>query len=174
MKKTSSVIILLAILFSCRVVDQPTDTCFSCSTSGEDSCSMTDFREVFICKKSDSMEILKFSRCGAGTLNSVRFNYARYPNRDSASIKIVVDTSAIYSFPVRLTNPSENEEYLGPSIAYKKGGYFELPLFNGIQFTTSCTVSFILRSFANSPNENQSIQPCFQNIFIRWNKTPKH
>jgi hypothetical protein len=136
----ASIFVFLITLASCRLIDDKPNPCFACSVAGKDSCQMTDNYTLFTADRPDSTATIRFSRCGAGLLSTVRFRYSGKSTGDSALVSILVDSSATHDFPLTLPDG-------------------ELPLAGGIAFNQSCIVSFILRS---------SRKDTIKNIFLHW------
>jgi hypothetical protein len=153
MPRRVSIFFFLITLASCRLVDEKPSPCFACSVTGKDSCEMTDNYAVFTPGRPDSTATIRFSRCGAGLLSTVRFNFSGNATGDSASITILIDSSATHTFPLSLPGGAK------PLLQYQKGGFYELPLGDGIAFNQSCIVSFTLRT---------TRRDTLDNIFLHW------
>jgi hypothetical protein len=168
MNKNYVVFFLFFVQASCKMIEKKANSCFSCNVVGKDSCDMTDNCAIFVSSKIDTIEVFNLSRCGAGMLRTVQFNYLGYSNYDSALIKVTSDNSASYLFPVKIPRSTKEKNDLEPSLHYRKDTYFELPISEGISFRKYCTVTFVLRSGVGSGNLKASVASSFQHIFLQW------
>lgn len=159
-KRVVLMFVFLITLAACRLVDEKPNPCFACSVAGKDSCAMTDNYAFFAPDRKDSTSTISFSRCGAGLLSTVRFNYSGNPTGDSACITVLIDSSATHTFPLSLPGGAK------PLLQYQKGPFYELPLGDGLAFNQSCIVSFTLRTTSRDT---------LQNIFLHWtSKAPQN
>jgi hypothetical protein len=129
---------------------------------------MTDFLQRFDITAIDISQSKVFQRDGCGKLLHVSFVNPNAARNINTGVEILVDSVKKYFYPIALGNRPVNKKYTSPSIAYKEGQIFKLPLGTGICFKKFCKVSFIITPITSNPIPKGNGKGSFENIQIIW------
>jgi len=129
---------------------------------------MTDFLQRFDITVIDIPQSKVFQRDGCGKLLQVSFVNPTAAKNINTGIEILVDSSKKYFYPISLGNRPSNKKYISPSLAYKDGQIFKLPLGTGLGFKKSCQVSFIITPITTNPIPKGNGKGSLENIQIIW------
>ena len=164
--------VILVITF-CSCKELPKETSCFCKSNSNNLVNefelMTDNLRSFDVKVTSTPVIQSFQRKGKGKLLSISFSEVISAQNLTLRVEVLIDSCQKYVFPISYGNMSK-KDYRSPSVNYKNGNNFQIPLTAPVLFCKTCAVSFIVDPIVEYPVSMGTSRGAFYNILVVWGK----